>query len=98
LIGADVNILPLDPKYGLTASGPDFSGAAQIVMQQQAQGKFLAGRHQYGLKEGAVRILPFNKVVPANVRAKVKAAEQLIITGKLHVDTDTKLKQLKNGS
>jgi basic membrane protein A and related proteins len=98
LIGADVDIRPLDPKYGLTASGPDFAGAAKIVMQQQAQGKFLAGRHQYGLKEGAVRILPFNKLVPARVRAKVLAAEKLIISGKLHVDTDTKLKQLKNGS
>ena len=99
LIGADVDIRPLDPKYGLTASGPDFSGAAKIVMQQQAQGKFLAGHHQYGLKEGAVRILPFNtKLVPANVRAKVAAAEKLIISGKLHVDTDTHLKQLKNGS
>jgi basic membrane protein A and related proteins len=99
LIGADVDIRPLDPAYGLTASGPDFSGAAKIVMQQQAQGTFLAGRHQYGLKEGAVRILPFNtKLVPANVRAKVQAAQKLIVSGKLHVDTDTKLKQLKNGS
>jgi basic membrane protein A len=99
LIGADVDIRPLDPKYGLTASGPDFSGAAKIVMQQQAQGTFLAGHHQYGLKEGAVRILPFNtKLVPANVRAKVAAAEKLIVSGKLHVDTDTHLKQLKNGS
>jgi basic membrane protein A len=96
LIGADVNILPLDPKYGLTATGPDFGGAAQIVLRQQAAGKFLAGRQQYGLRRGAVRILPFNKVVPARVRNKVKAIEKLILSGKLVVPTDSYLKHLKN--
>lgn len=99
LIGADVDIRPLDPQYGLTASGPDFAGAAKIVLQQQAQGTFKAGRHQYGLKDGAVRILPFNtKLVPANVRAKVAAAQKLIDSGKLIVPTDTYLKKLKNCS
>jgi basic membrane protein A and related proteins len=98
LIGADVDIRPLDPQYGLTATGPDFSGAARIIMQQYASGKFLSGRHQYGLKDGAVRILPFNtKLVPANVRAKVAAVQQLIISGKIKVPTDTYLKHLTNG-
>jgi basic membrane protein A len=99
LIGADVDIRPLDPQYGLTATGPDFAGAARIIMQQYATGKFLAGRHQYGLKDGAVRILPFNtKLVPANVRAKVAAVEKLIIGGELKVPTDTYLPHLKNGA
>lgn len=97
LIGADVNILPLDPSYGLTATGPNFAGAARIIMRQQATGTFIAGRHQYGLKDGAVRILPFNKrLVPARVRAKVRKIERLIISGKIHVPTDTYLSHLKN--
>ncbi|HEX6506005.1 MAG TPA: BMP family ABC transporter substrate-binding protein [Chloroflexota bacterium] len=97
LIGADVNILPLDPTYGLTATGPDFSGAARIIMKQQATGTFVAGRHQYGLKDGAVRILPFNtRLVPAKVRAKVRQVERMIINGQIHVPTDTYLKNLKN--
>jgi basic membrane protein A len=97
LIGADVNILPLDPTYGLTATGPNFAGAARIIMKQQATGTFAAGRHQYGLKDGAVRILPFNqRLVPAKVRAKVRQVEQQIINGQIHVPTDTYLKNLKN--
>jgi len=98
LIGADVDIRPLDPQYGLTATGPDFSGAAKIIMQQYATGKFLSGRHQYGLKDGAVRVLPFNTtLVPANVRAKVAAVEKLIVNGTIKVPTDTYLPHLKNG-
>jgi basic membrane lipoprotein Med (substrate-binding protein (PBP1-ABC) superfamily) len=66
-------------------------------MKQQATGTFAAGRHQYGLKDGAVRILPFNqRLVPAKVRAKVRQVEQQIINGQIHVPTDTYLKNLKN--
>lgn len=97
LIGADVSILPLDPRYGLTATGPDFAGAARIIMTQQATGQFRGGRQQYGLKDGAVRILPFNKrLVPAKVRARVRKIERLIIRGQIHVPTDTYLSHLKN--
>jgi basic membrane protein A and related proteins len=88
LIGADVNILPLDPTYGLTASGPAFDGAAQVLLKQQATGTFAAGTHQYGLKDGAVRILPFNKQVPASVRSKVAKVQSTIISGKLTVPGD----------
>lgn len=97
LIGADVNILPLDPKFGLTATGPDFAGAARIVMAQHATGQFRAGRQQYGLKDGAVRILPFNKrLVPASVRNRVRRIERMIINGQIQVPTDTYLSHLKN--
>jgi basic membrane protein A len=85
LIGADVNILPLDPTYGLTASGPDFGGAASVVMKQQATGSFVSGKHQYGLADGAVNILPFNTAVPAAVQAKVAAVKAQIVSGALPV-------------
>lgn len=99
LIGADVDIRPLDPSYGLTASGPDFAGAARIIMRQQATNTFQAGRHQYGLKDGAVRILPFNKkLVPASVIQKVRQIERMIINGTIKVPTDTYLSHLTNGS
>jgi basic membrane protein A and related proteins len=88
MIGADVSILPLDPSYGLTASGPDFAGAAEVVLKQQATGTFAAGLHQYGLKDGAVRILPFSAKVPAAVQAKVAAVQSMIISGKLAVPGD----------
>lgn len=85
LIGADVNILPFDPKYGLTATGPHFAHAAQVVLAQQAEGKFKAGRYQYGLSQEAVGIQPFNRVVPKAVQQKVDHLKQLIIEGKIVV-------------
>ncbi len=88
LIGADVNILPLDPAYGLTASGPAFNGAAEVLLKQQATGTFAAGTHQYGLQDGAVRILPFSQQVPASVQAKVAQVQALIVSGKLAVPGD----------
>jgi basic membrane protein A len=97
LIGADVDIRPLDPTYGLTAAGPDFSGAAQIVMQQQATGKFVGGRQQYGLASGAVRLLPYNgNLVPPKVQAAVAKAEQQIANGTIKVPTDTFVSHLHN--
>jgi basic membrane protein A and related proteins len=85
LIGADVSILPLDPSYGLTASGPNFAGAAEVVLKQQATGTFATGLHQYGLKDGAVRILPYSAKVPAAVQAKVAKVQSMIIAGTLTV-------------
>ncbi len=99
LIGADVDIRPFDPSYGLSASGPDFAQAAVLVMRQQANGTFRAGRQQYGLADGAVRLLPFNdKLVPQSVQRAVLHVQQLIVKGRIMVHTDTYLKQLKNCS
>lgn len=99
LIGADVDIRPLDPKYGLTAAGPDFSGAAQIVMKQQATNTFKGGRQQYGLSSGAVRLLPYNDtLVPKKVQAKVAQVKQEIAAGKIKVPSDTYVSQLHNCS
>lgn len=97
LIGADVDIRPLDPKYGLTAAGPDFAGAAQIVMKQQATNTFKGGRQQYGLASGAVRLLPYNDtLVPKKVQAKVAQVKQQVVAGKIKVPSDTYLPQLHN--
>jgi len=99
LIGADVNILPLDPKYGLTATGPNFAQAAEIVLAQEATGTFKVGRQQYGLKQGGVRILPFNQaLVPQNVRRMVAEVTRKISSGQIKVPTDTYLSHLTNCS
>jgi len=99
LIGADVDIAPLDPMYGLTAAGPDFEAAGELAMRLEAEGKFQAGRQQFGLKDGAVRLLPYNgTLVPQSVQDQVATAKAAIIAGTITVDDDTKLKSLTNGS
>lgn len=97
LIGADVNILPLDPTYGLTAAGPDFRGAATVAIKQFLSGKFKSGVQSYGLKDGAVRLLPYNnKLVPKSVQDKVAAARTAIIQGKITVPDDKSVSTFKN--
>ncbi len=99
LIGADVDIRPFAPNYGLTAAGPDFSAAAKLVVKQFADGSFNAGFHSYGLKDGLVRLLPYNeKLVPQDVQAKVAQAKSDIISGKITVPGDQAVSQLKNCS
>lgn len=97
LIGADVDIRPLDPDYGLTATGPDFGGAAKVAVHQFATGAFKSGLQVYGLADGAVRILPFNdKLVPASVQAAVAKAKQQIISGKIKVPDDKSVGSIRN--
>lgn len=97
LISADVDVRPLAPNYGLTATGPDFSGAAKVTVEQFAANKFKNGLQVYGLADGAVRILPFNdKLVPQKVQADVEKAKQGIIAGTIKVPDDKSVGSLKN--
>ncbi len=99
LISADVDVRDLAPNYGLTATGPDFAGAAKVAVEQFASGSFKSGLQVYGLKDGAVRILPFNdKLVPADVQAAVKTAQAGIIDGSIKVPDDTSVGSLQNCS
>jgi basic membrane protein A len=99
LIGADVDIRSFAPNYGLTATGPDFAGAAQDAVQQFASGSFKSGLQVYGLKDGAVRILPYNDtLVPATVQADVVKARQGIINGSIVVPDDKTVSSLTNCS
>lgn len=97
LVSADVDVRPLAPNYGLTATGPDFDGAAKVAVEQFAGDSFKAGLQVYGLKDGAVRILPFNdKLVPQDVQAAVEKAKQGIIDGSITVPDDKSAGSLKN--
>jgi basic membrane protein A len=99
LIGADVDIRPFDPKYGLTAAGPDFSEASKLVVKQFNNGNFKPGFHSYGLKKGLVKLYPFNQhLVPQPVQQKVAKAKQAIIDGNVTVPGAKAVSKLKNCS
>lgn len=97
LISADVDVRPLAPNYGLTATGPDFAGAARIAVESFTTGDLEPGLQVYGLADGAVRILPFNDdLVPADVQQAVKDAEKGIISGDIEVPDDQAVNELDN--
>ncbi|MFE4952402.1 BMP family protein [Leifsonia sp. NPDC056665] len=99
LIGADVDVRPFAPNYGLTAAGPDFRGAAVLSIDQFLTGQFKNGVQSYGLKDGAVRLLPYNdKLVPSSVQQEVATAKQSIIDGKITVPDDKSVANLQNCS
>lgn len=97
LISADVDVRDLAPNYGLTATGPDFAGAAKVAVEQFSGSSFKSGLQVYGLKDGAVRILPYNdKLVPQDVQAAVKKAQAGIIDGSITVPDDKSVGSLQN--
>ncbi|MFG2043047.1 BMP family protein [Dactylosporangium sp. NPDC048998] len=97
LVSADVDVLPLAPNYGLTATGPDFASAAKVAVEQFAGNSFKTGLQVYGLNDNAVRILPFNeKLVPKDVQADVEKAKQGIIDGSITVPDDKSAGSLTN--
>lgn len=97
LIGADVDIRPYAPKYGLTATGPDFAGAAKVTVEQFAANSFKNGLQVYGLADGAVRLLPYNDdLVPQKVQDDVATAKQGIIDGTITVPDDKSVDSVKN--
>ncbi len=99
LIGADVDIIPLDPDYGLFATGPRFDQASELVLRTAAEGTWKSGHQVYGLASGLVGATPFNqKLVPIEVQQAVLKAQQKVVSGAIKVDTDTKLASLANGS
>jgi len=97
LVSADVDVRDLAPNYGLTATGPDFAGAAKVAVEQFAGDTFKSGLQVYGLTDGAVRILPYNdKLVPQDVQDKVEEAKQGILDGSITVPDDKSVGSLKN--
>ena len=99
LVSADVDVRDLAPNYGLTATGPDFAGAAKVAVEQYASDSFKTGLQVYGLADGAVRILPYNDdLVPPEVQAAVEAAKQGIIDGTITVPDDKDVDSIQNCS
>lgn len=99
LISADVDVRELAPNYGLTATGPDFAGAAKVAVKQFASDSFKTGLQVYGLADGAVRILPYNDdLVPKDVQDAVAKAQQEIIDGTITVPDDKDVDSVQNCS
>ena len=99
LISADVDVRDLAPNYGLTATGPDFAGAAKVAVEQYASDSFKTGLQVYGLADGAVRILPYNDdLVPQEVQDAVETAKQGIIDGTITVPDDKDVDSIQNCS
>lgn len=97
LISADVDVRPLAPNYGLTATGPDFAQAARIAVEQFVADELEPGLQVYDLADGAVRILPFNdELVPADVQQAVQEAEDAIIAGEIEVPDDQAVGEIEN--
>lgn len=97
LISADVDVRPLAPNFGLTATGPDFASAASIAVENFVAGELEPGLQVYGLEDGAVRILPFNdELVPAEVQDAVAEAQEGIISGEIEVPDDQAVDEIQN--
>ena len=75
-------------KYGpnaqLTAVTHHWGAYYTRVAQSAVDGKWQKDDVWGGIKEGMIKLAPFNKVVPPNVVAMVRTAESEIAAGKLH--------------
>lgn len=99
MISADVDVIPLNPEFGLFATGPKFDEAIRLQLRSQLDGTWKPGHQTYGLATGLVGLTPFNQaIVPIEVQQAVLKAKQDIIDGKIKVDDDRKLKELTNCS
>lgn len=97
LISADVDVRPLAPNYGLTATGPDFASAARIAVENFVAGELEPGLQVYGLADDAVRILPYNDdLVPAEVQDAVAKAQEAIVSGEIEVPDDQSVDEIEN--
>jgi basic membrane protein A and related proteins len=78
-------------KYGpnaqLTAVTHHWGDYYTKVAQSVIDGKWQPDNVWGGIKDGMIRLAPFNKVVPPDVVAQVKKAEGEIASGKLNVFT-----------
>jgi basic membrane protein A len=57
------------------------------VAQSAIDGKWAPDNVWGGVKEGMIKLAPYNKIVPADVQALVKKAEDDMKAGKLHAFT-----------
>ena len=76
-------------KYGpnaqLTAVTHHWGNYYTKVAQSVVDGKWQQDNVWGGIKDGMIKLAPFNKIVPQDVQDQVKKAEAEIASGKLHV-------------
>jgi basic membrane protein A and related proteins len=72
------------PKAHLTAIVDDWSDYYIKRTREAMEGSWKTGDVWHGLKEGMVKIAPYNDAVPANVRAAADKLQADIIAGTVH--------------
>ena len=72
------------PKAQLTAVTHNWGAYYTKVAQSAVEGKWKPDNLWGGIKEGMIRLAPYNPAVPTNVRAEVTKVETAIREGKFH--------------
>ena len=72
------------PKAHLTAIVDDWSGYYVKRVKEVMDGTWKTGDVWHGIKDGMVRIAPYNDAVPANVRAAADKVQADIVSGAMH--------------
>jgi basic membrane protein A and related proteins len=83
-IGYHSDMSKYGPNAQLTAVTHHWGDYYTKVAQSVVDGKWQQDNVWGGIKDGMIKLAPFNKVVPADVQAMVKKAEGEIAAGKLH--------------
>ena len=83
-IGYHSDMSKYGPKAHLTASTHDWSGFYAKMVEDALAGKAQPSNVWGGIKEGMVKLAPYNAAVPKDVRDLVAKAEADIAAGKLH--------------
>jgi basic membrane protein A len=83
-IGYHSDMSKYGPKSHLTASTHDWTQFYVKTAQEVLAGTHKPSNVWGGIKDGMVKLAPFNSVVPQDVRTQVSQAEKDIVSGKLH--------------
>lgn len=83
-IGYHSDMSKYAPTAHLTASTHDWSGYYTNTTQSAMSGEWKSGEVWGGIKEGMVKLAPFNKSVPQEVIDLVRSKERAILLGSLH--------------
>src|SRR6186713_2287964 len=84
-IGYHSDMSKYGPNAQLTAVTHHWGDYYTKVAQSVLDGKWQQDNVWGGIKEGMIKLAPFNKIVPQDVQDQVKKAEAEIAAGKLHV-------------
>ena len=83
-IGYHSDMSKFGPKAHLTASTHDWRGYYEKRVKMALDGTWKTGAVWGGIKEGMVKMAPFNEAVPDDVKKAVSDATEAIRAGKLH--------------
>jgi basic membrane protein A len=84
-VGSEADTSAQTPSTYLTGSVYNWNAYSEKKYQQAASGHFTNEEFDGDLKDGLIKLGPINPKVPASVKAKVMAAQQKLISGKLIV-------------